>query len=94
MIRRRQTSAILLVWVVFTAALEAGASRSGQRDPGIQTLKRTLALKPDYATGVLNGSSVLTIVNSSEKPITHVPLILYHMFKIQSAHASDDRQPF
>ncbi|MHC4071099.1 MAG: hypothetical protein ACYTGS_03545, partial [Planctomycetota bacterium] len=69
--------AILVASAVFTIPLEAG-----QKGLGIQTLKCTLFLKPDYEVGTLEGSSVLTILNSSQEPISRIPLIMYHMLQI------------
>ncbi len=70
-----------------------GASILGSAEggPGIQTLKRVLLLKPDFVNGTLDGSSVLVISNASKEPITRVPLTMYHMLRVKSAHASDDR---
>ncbi len=78
--------AILVASAVFTIPLEAG-----QRGLGIHTLKRTLLLKPDYEVGALEGSSVLTILNSSQEPISRIPLIMYHMLQITSAYTSEDK---
>ena len=77
--------AMLVAPLALTTPLEAG-----QRGLGIQTTKRTLLLKPDYEAGLLEGSSVLTILNSSQEPISRIPLIMYYMLQITSAHTSDD----
>jgi len=89
-LRFRQMVTGLIVSVLFTTFSEACYGSSGREILSTQTLKHDLTLKPDYDTGNLEGISKITILNSSQESITRVPLILYHMLQVESAHTSDD----
>ena len=78
-------------FVVPAATAAASIPGPAEQDPGIQSLKRVLLLEPDFGNGTLSGSSVLTISNASQEPITRVPLIMYHMLHVTSARTSDGR---
>ena len=83
--------AILFIVASCAAASEPSIPQSDQVDPGIHTLKRTLIVRPSYETGALEASSALTISNASGRPLSTVPVILYHMLEVTEVRAPDGK---
>ncbi len=60
---------ILFTLAICTISSQAIAQQSSQTDVDIRTLKRTLIIRPDFETGTLDASSVLTISNESKESL-------------------------
>jgi len=78
----------LCVSVILSAFAQGSNAQMGL---DTHTLKRTLVVKPDYRTGTLDATSVLTISNASRKPLRIIPVILYHQLEVTAANTSDSK---
>ncbi|MHC4145424.1 MAG: M1 family aminopeptidase [Planctomycetota bacterium] len=82
---------VLAVLFALVTLTTAGQDSTGQGDLNIHTLKRTLIVKPDYQTGTLHATSVLTISNASAKLVKTIPAVLYHKLEVTAAHTPDGK---
>ena len=85
---------IMTTLVLAVSLLSSGLSAQGDKlrmDLDIRTLKHTLVVRPDYETGTLDATSVLTISNASGKAATTIPVILYHMLEVTAVRAPDGK---
>ena len=82
---------ILFTLAICTISSQAIAQQSSQTDVDIRTLKRTLIIRPDFETGTLDASSVLTISNESKESLKAISAILYHRLEVSAVRDGDGK---